>query len=156
MADNRPYYYMRLKEGFFDSDELIALQAMKNGYLYSDILLKLYLRSLRQGGRLMISDCIPYDAEMISKITNHSKKIVEKALENFKKLGLIEILDSGAIYMTNIQEYIGKSSTEADRKRDYRIRIDAEKADKCPDKCPQNVRTNLHQSIEIELEILVQ
>lgn len=127
MADNRPYYYMRLKEGFFDSDELIALQSMKDGYLYSDILLKLYLRSLRQGGRLMVSDCIPYDAEMISRITKHNKKIVEKALVNFKKLGLIEILDSGAIYMTDIQEYIGKSSTEADRKRDYRNRIEAEK-----------------------------
>ena len=83
MAENQKYYYMRLKENFFDSDEMIALQNMKNGYLYSDILLKLYLRSLRQGGRLMITEIIPYDEEMIAKITNHSKKIVENALKNF-------------------------------------------------------------------------
>lgn len=128
MAENQKYYYMRLKENFFDSDEMIALQNMKNGYLYSDILLKLYLRSLRQGGRLMITEIIPYDEEMIAKITNHSKKIVENALKNFKKLNLIEVLDSGAIYMTNIQDYIGKTSTEADRKRNYRNQIDSEKS----------------------------
>lgn len=72
MSESKPYYYMRLKENFFDSDEMIALQSMKDGYLFSDILLKLYLRSLRYGGRLMISNCIPYDPEMISRITNHS------------------------------------------------------------------------------------
>lgn len=153
MSESKPYYYMRLKENFFDSDEMIALQSMKDGYLFSDILLKLYLRSLRYGGRLMISNCIPYDPEMISRITNHSKKTVEKALENFKKIGLVEILDSGAIYMTNIQEFIGKSSTEADRKREYRSRIDAEKKDKCPDICPTNLHQRLKTEPELELEL---
>lgn len=153
MAENRPYYYMRLKEGFFDSDELIALQSMKDGYLYSDILLKLYLRSLRRGGRLMVSDCIPYDAEMISKITKHSKKIVEKALENFKKLGLVEVLDSGAIYMTDIQEYIGKSSTEADRKRDYRSRIEAEKHGQMSGHLSAKRPPEIEKETELKLEL---
>ncbi len=45
----------------------------------------------------------------------------------FKELGLVEILDSGAIYMMDIQNYIGKSSSEADRQRAYYNRIDREK-----------------------------
>ena len=35
----------------------------------------------------------------------------------FKEFNLIEILDNGAIYMLDIQNFIGESSTEADRKR---------------------------------------
>ena len=46
MADNKKYYYMRLKENFFDSSEISLLESMPDGYLYSNILLKLYLRSV--------------------------------------------------------------------------------------------------------------
>lgn len=53
MADNRKYYYLKLKEDFFDTDEMKILESMKDGYLYSNILLKLYLKSLSNSGRLM-------------------------------------------------------------------------------------------------------
>ena len=56
MADNKKYYYLKLKEDFFDSDEMLLLQGMKDGYLYSDILMKMYLRSLKNEGRLMYKD----------------------------------------------------------------------------------------------------
>ena len=48
MADTRKYYYLKLKENFYDSEEMILLQNMQDGYLYSDILMKLYLRSLKE------------------------------------------------------------------------------------------------------------
>ena len=44
MADNRKYYYLKLKENFFDSDSIVLLEDMKDGILYSNILLKLYLK----------------------------------------------------------------------------------------------------------------
>lgn len=59
MADKKTYYYLKLKEGFFDSEDMLLLQGMKDGYIYSDILLKLYLMSLRQDGRLMYRGIIP-------------------------------------------------------------------------------------------------
>ena len=127
MADNKKYYYMRLKENFFDSNEVSVLEAMPDGYLYSNILLKLYLRSLRDEGRLAVNGIVPYSSEMISAITRHPVETVQKALDTFKALGLIEILDSGVIYMLHIQEFIGTSSTEADRKRAYRQRIESER-----------------------------
>lgn len=126
MADNKTYYYMRLKENFFDGNELAAIEAMPDGFLYSNILLKMYLKSLRDEGRLMVG-AIPYDAEMIANITHHRAKTVKKALELFEKTGLIEVLDNGAIYMLDIQNFIGKSTTEADRQRDYQRRIKEEK-----------------------------
>ena len=54
MADNRKYYYLKLKENFFDSDSIVLLEDMKDGILYSNILLKLYLKSLKNGGRLLL------------------------------------------------------------------------------------------------------
>ncbi len=127
MADNKKYYYLKLKEGFFDSDDMKLLQAMKDGYVYSDILLKLYLQSLRQEGRLMYRGIVPYTPEMIATLTNHQVGTVERAMKIFEQMGFIEILDNGAIYMLDIQNFIGQSSNEADRKRIYRKSIDAEK-----------------------------
>ena len=69
MSDNKKYYYMRLKENFFDTNEIVVLESMQDGYLYSNILLKLYLRSLKTNGKLMFNDKIPYNSQMIATIT---------------------------------------------------------------------------------------
>ena len=47
MADNRKYYYLKLKESYFDEDAIVLLESMQDGVLYSNILLKLYLKSLK-------------------------------------------------------------------------------------------------------------
>lgn len=151
MSDNKKYYYLRLKDNFFDSDELKILESMKDGYLYSNILLKLYLRSLKNDGKLVVNDRIPYNAEMLASVTGHQIGTVKQALSIFKDLGLIDVLENGAIYMLDIQNFIGKGSSEADRKREYRQRIETDRT---------NVQTNLRQiseksppEIEIELEL---
>lgn len=128
MADNKKYYYLKLKEGFFDSDEIKILESMTDGYIYSNILLKLYLRSLRNEGRLMYRNVIPYTPEILATLVGHQVGTVEKALSVFRELELIEILDNGAIYMMDIQNFIGQSSTEADRQREYYNRVKNEKA----------------------------
>lgn len=126
MSTNKKYFYMRLKEDFFRSPELIAVESMPKGYQYSNILLKLYLLSLRGNGRIM-AGTIPYSPEMIARATGHDVETVDEAIALFTDVGLIEKLDSGAIYMLDIQNFIGESSTEADRIRDYRQRIKEER-----------------------------
>lgn len=154
MSDNKKYYYLRLKDNFFDSDELKILESMKDGYLYSNILLKLYLRSLKNDGKLVVNDRIPYNAEMLASVTGHQVGTIKQALSMFKELGIIEILENGAIYMLDIQNFIGKGSTEADRQRLYDRRISDERKQK---KLTQsrNLEEILEKStpeIEIELE----
>lgn len=127
MSDNKKYYYLKLKENFFEDEKIIMLESLPDGMLYSNILMKLYLRSLKREGKLMISDRIPYNPVALSQITRHSVGDVEKAIKVLQELELIEILDNGAIYMLDIQNFIGKSSTEADRIREYRKKIDDEK-----------------------------
>lgn len=128
MADNKKYYYIRLKENFFDSDEIKLLESIPNdGYKFSNILLKMYLKSLKYNGRLMFNERIPFNAEMLATVTGHSIGDIERAIEMFKKFGLIEVLETGEIYMLDIQSFIGKTSTEADRIKAYRRNIESKK-----------------------------
>ena len=168
VADNKKYYYLKLKDNFFDNDSMVVLESMQDGYIYSNILLKLYLKSLKDDGRLMLSGRIPYNSSTLAMVTRHSVGDVERAIKAFQELDIVEILDNGAIYMTDIQNFIGQSSTEADRKRAYRNRIENEKrgqlesqdsnaykaigqmSDKCPDKSPPE--RELERELETELE----
>ena len=163
MSDNKKYYYLRLKDNFFDSDELKILESMKDGYLYSNILLKLYLRSLKNDGKLVVNDRIPYNAEMLASVTGHQVGTIKQALSMFKELGLIEILENGAIYMLDIQNFIGKGSTEADRRRSYDRKIAQEKEllkvesvrnlREISEKSTPEIEIELEKDIEIEKEI---
>ena len=129
MADNRKYYYLKLKENYFDEDAIILLEAMEDGILYSNILLKLYLKSLRHDGKLQVDERIPYNAQMIAKLTRHQVGTVERAIKVFMELGLVEPMENGVLYMSNIETMIGSSSTEAERKRKARqkLRLDDKK-----------------------------
>ena len=121
MADNRKYYYLKLKENFFDGDAIVLLENMPDGILYSNILLKLYLKSLKSSGKLQLDEHMPYTAQMIATLTRHQIGTVERALKIFLQLGLVEQLADGLLYMTDIELMIGQSSTEAERKRAARL-----------------------------------
>ncbi|HER4469643.1 TPA: DnaD domain protein, partial [Streptococcus pyogenes] len=101
------------------------------------------------------NNLIPYNAQMLATITRHQIGTVEKAIQIFRDLQLIEILDNGAIYMTNIQNFVGKSSTDADRKR-----IEYAKAKqlgqismKCAEKSPPEIEIELDKERELDKKI---
>ena len=157
MADNRKYYYLKLKESYFDDDAIVLLESMPDGILYSNILLKLYLKSLKNGGKLQLDENIPYTAQMIATLTRQQVGTVERALGIFQQLGLVEQLHGGLLYMTDIELMIGQSSTEAERKRAARL---ANKALPPPrtngghlsDICPPEIEIKKEIDIEIEKE----
>ena len=156
MSDNRKYYYLKLKENYFDDDSIVLLESMQDGVLYFNILLKLYLKSLKNGGRLQLDEDIPYTAQMIATITRQQIGTVERALQIFLKLGLVEVLDSGAYYMSNIELLIGQSSTEAERKRAARLQNKALCASRTNSGHLSDIRPpeiELEKEIEIKREI---
>ena len=158
MSDNRKYYYLKLKESYFDDDAIVLLESMQDGMLYSNILLKLYLKSLKYGGTLQLDENIPYTAQMIATITRQQVGTVERALQIFMKLGLVEPLDNGALYMSNIELFIGQSSTEGERKRRARMKISEQKrlsgqvSEAKADICPPEIEIKKEIDIEIEKE----
>ena len=166
MADNRKYYYLKLKENYFDEDSIVLLENMQDGVLYSNILLKLYLKSLKNGGKLQLDEHIPYTSQMIATITRQQVGTVERALQIFLKLGLVEPLENGTLYMSTIELLIGQSSTEGARKRRARLELQTKKAlPECAgnmggqmsgsivDICPPEIEIERELEIEIEKEI---
>ena len=151
MSDNRKYYYLKLKENFYNSETMVILESMQDGLLYSNLLLKMYLMSLKSGGILMLNDHLPHTPQTIATFTRHQVGTVERALKVFLEFGLVEILTDGAYYMTDIQLLIGQSSTEGERKKKERMRLKRQKllpsggVDICPpysqgDICPPEIR----------------
>ena len=162
MSDNRKYYYLKLKENFYNSETMVILESMQDGLLYSNLLLKMYLMSLKSGGILMLNDHLPHTPQTIATFTRHQVGTVERALKVFLEFGLVEILTDGAYYMADIQLLIGQSSTEGERKRRARLALQEQKAlpkagaDKCPpyqaDICPPEIEIEKEIDIEIEKE----
>ena len=141
MSENKKYYYMKLKENFFTSERMVVLETMPDGILYSNLLLKMYLMSLKHNGVLLLHENLPHTPQTIATFTRHQIGTVERALQIFLKLGFVELLTDGTYYMPDIQLLVGRSSTEAERKRRERLRLQAQKllsnskADICP---PEN------------------
>ena len=151
MADNRKYYYLKLKENYFDEDVIVLLENQPDGFLYSNMLLKLYLKSLKNGGKLQLDENKPYTAQMIATITHQQVGTVERALRLFIELGLVEVLNDGAFYMSNIELLIGQSSTEGERKR--RARMELQKIPQAiADICPPEIEIKKEIDIESEKE----
>ena len=155
MADNRKYYYLKLKENYFDDDSIVLLESMQDGMIYSNILLKLYLKSRKNGGKLQRDDRIPYTAPMIATLTHQQIGTVERALQIYLKLGLMEMLPDGCYYMSNIELLIGKSSTEGERKKQARLALQAQKnggqmSGHLSAVCPPEIE--LEKKIELEIE----
>ncbi len=164
MTENRRYYYLKLKEYFFNSETMMILESMQDGLLYSNLLLKMYLMSLKSGGILLLGDHFPHTPQTIATCTRHQIGTVERALKIFLQLGLIEILTDGAYYMTDIQLLIGQSSTEGERKKRERSRLQRQNllpsggVDICPpngrvDKCPPILEKEKDIELDTDREI---
>ena len=96
------------------------LEGSKDGILYVNILLKLYLKSLQYNGKLLLNEMTPLSAEMIALLIRHEIGTVERAIRAFMQLGLVEVLEDSTYYMPEIQEMTGKGSSDGERKARYR------------------------------------
>ena len=118
--------------------------------------------SLKNNGVLMLTDRKPHTPQTIATCTRHQVGTVERALRVFIEFGLVEVLNDGAFYMSDIQLLIGQSSTEGERKRRERLRLQEQnllpaRTDICPtisevDKCLPILEIKKEIDIESEKE----
>lgn len=150
MSDKRKkrYFWLRLKEDFFEEDTIEWLEEQPNGKEYCLIYLKLCLKSLKTEGLLVRNvgtTMIPYDAEALAKTTNSSVDTIKVAMDLFQKIGLIEVMETGEIYLSQLNELVGSETEAAAVKRLERSkRASATLSQNCLSDCHSNVA----QSIE--------
>lgn len=137
MSDDKRYYWLKLPENFYDDDTIQWIEDQENGAAYVNFYLKLLLKSLSDDGKLIRyvgQRLMPYDVRSLARLTNTDTDTVRVALELFIKIGLVERLDSGELYMNQIDEMIGSETQAATRMRKMRARksIDVENKRKLP------------------------
>lgn len=125
MGDEKRYYWLKLAEDFYEDDTIQWIEEQENGVAYVNFYLKLLLKSLKDDGyliRFVGTRLIPYDVKSLARLTNTDPDTVRVAMELFKQVGLVELMDSGEIYMSQIDEMIGSETQAAKRMRKLRAK----------------------------------
>lgn len=125
LAENKRYYWLKLNESFFEDDTIQWLEEQENGKEYVLFYLKLCLKSLKDDGNLIRyvgQTLIPYDVNALAKLTGTRPDTVAVAMKCFENIGLVEIKDTGEIYLSQINELIGSETDSAKRVRKYRAK----------------------------------
>lgn len=155
----KKYYWLKLKEDFFEDDTIEWIEEQPNGEKYSLFYLKLCLKSLKTDGVLIRNVgemLIPYDVKKLAEITKTDVDTVRVAMEIFKNIGLIQILENGEIYMAQLKNMVGSETSKAQLMRNKRAR-DKQKALEEPKKEGGNNVTealpNRYTEIEKEKDI---
>lgn len=146
--DNTKFYWLQLKEDFFDDDAIEWLEEQKNGKEYSLFYLKLCLKSLKTNGVLIrkVGDMlVPYDAKKLAEITKTNIDTVVIAMKLLEQIGLIKILEGGAIYIQQLENMIGSQSIGAFKKQQQR-RIGRTNVAQVSANCP------IEKELEVEKE----
>lgn len=158
MAESKKYYWLKLKEDFFDDDTISYIEEQENGIYYVNFYLKLCLKSLKNDGkliRLIGETLLPYDVNSLSKLTGVPVDTVRIAMTIFEKIGLVKIMETGEIYISQIGEMIGKETDKAAimrRKRAENKMIGNNVTGELP-KCYTEIEKEKEIDKEIELEI---
>jgi predicted phage replisome organizer len=116
------YYWLKLHKDFFKRHDVSIIEDMPNGKDYILFYLKLLVESVSHEGNLRFSDSIPYNEQMLSSLTKTNIDIVRSAVKIFSELNMMEMLDDGTIYMTEVDKMIG-AETDAHIREQTRLRV---------------------------------
>ena len=150
MADNKKYYWLKLKRDFFKRHDIRIIEEMPNGKDYILFYLKMLLESIDHEGALRFSETIPYNEQMLAVITNTNIDIVKAAMQIFIDLHMVEILDDSTIYMAEVLKLTGSETAGANRVRKHREKTKALQCNTDVTKC--NTEKELEKEKEKELE----
>lgn len=152
MAENKKFYWLKLKRDFFKRHDIRIIEEMENGKDYILFYLKMLLESIDHEGELRFSETIPYNEKMLSVITNTNIDIVRSAMKVFVDLKMIEILDDSTIYMTEVLKLTGSETATAERMRKSREKQKLlSECNNVTNEC--NNVTKCYTEIELEKEI---
>ena len=124
LADNKKFYWIKLKTDFFSQETIDFLMSQPNGCQYVVLYQMLCLKTANNDGTLATSIgemIVPYD---VSKIVRDTKYFdfdtVTIALGLFKQLGLIYEGNENILKISNFDNMVGFESQWAEKKRAYR------------------------------------
>ena len=152
MADNRRYYWLKLKEDFFTDKRIKRLRKISGGDTYTIIYLKLLLLSLKDSGKLYYDGVETDFIKELALTIDETEDDVMVIVNYLVAQGLMEIItENDEYFLTEIPSLIGSETASTRRSRKSR----GQKALQCnTGATPCNLlQQNCNGEIEIEKEI---
>ena len=123
MAEEKRYYWIKLKTDFFDLETIDWLRSQENGCEYIVLYQQLCLMTANKDGEMAsrIGEMIvPFDAKKIARDTKTDIDTVLVAMELFARIGLILLQENGIFRIPAMSEMVGSECDSAQRVRKHR------------------------------------
>ena len=145
--------WIKLSTGIFLNPKMVQLRSLKGGDRISLIWIMLLVLAGRsnRGGRLMLTDDIPYDFKMLSRELGYSPKTLELSFEEFVRLNMT-YQDNGVWVIKNWEKYQNVEGMDKIRKQ-TRERVAKHRA-KCNVTVTQCNATEEEKELETEKEFI--
>lgn len=176
MATGKRFYWIKLKEGFLDSDMIDFLMSQKDGANYVVLYEMLCLKTVNSNGLLATrlgEILIPYDVEKIQRDCRYfSVDTIRVAVDLFSKLGLIYKDANGCLVINGYSDLLGSETDFAKQKQNQRQKalasgvdnvhsnvnsnvqmLSTEMSTGMSTKGMDNVHENVHTDIDIDIDI---
>jgi predicted phage replisome organizer len=125
MAENKKYYWLKLKEDFFRDKRIKKLRRIAGGDTYTVIYLKMQLLSIKNNGVLVYEGIEDNFAEELALELDEDIENVKVTLAFLQGNGMIEETEQDKFLMTETIKCIGSESSSAERVRKYRAKKQA-------------------------------
>lgn len=119
MAERR-YYWLKLKEDFFEEKHIRALRRLPDGDALAIIYLKMQLKSLKTEGIIRYDRIMPSVAEELALLLDEDVNKVQLALQAIINMGVAELWDDETLYLSAMQSLVGSETSAAARVRRHR------------------------------------
>ena len=124
MATGKPkrYYWLKLKDDFFNQKEIKRLRKIAGGDTYTIIYLKMLLVSLKNEGKIYFDGIEEDFASEIALELDEDEENVKVTLAYLRSKGLVEMDSEDEMTMQNMASLIGSETESAVRMRRSRSR----------------------------------
>lgn len=117
---NKKYYWLKLKDDFFDDKTVKYLRRLPDGNALVIIYLKMQLKSLKTEGLIKYDGLLPTCEEELALVLDEDVNLVKFAVTALINIGVVERWDNDMLYMASMQQLIGSESAVAERVRRHR------------------------------------
>lgn len=121
MAEKR-YYWLKLKEDYFNSPKIKKLRKIAGGDTYTIIYLKMQLLSIKNNGIIEFEKIEPTFQEELALKLDEDVENVSVTLAFLQAQGLIDMNENNEFLLLEASNNIGSESESAERVRKFRER----------------------------------
>ena len=120
VTENRRYYWLQLKDDFFNSKEMKLMRKLPGGEEITIIYLKMMLASLAEQGKLYFEGLAEDLAEELSLLIDEDPEAIRLTLMFLTKKKLLTTSDNYQFNLEQVPEMVGSETASTRRSRKHR------------------------------------